>query len=95
MHRLNVWLTVKDPAHADEIAELLREAGRLSRQEAGCVRFDVYRSTAQPDRFLLCEWWESQAAWEAHREAQAFTTIYQPQVLPRVEREPHPCELLE
>ena len=46
-------------------------------------------------RFLLAEHWESQAALDVHRTATAYTTIYFPQVLPLVNREPHPCTLLE
>jgi quinol monooxygenase YgiN len=94
MHCLNVWLTVTDPAQVPEVARLLAEAARLSRTEPGCLRFEVYHSQADPQRFLLHEHWANKAAWEAHREQQAYTQIYQPQVLPRVSREGHPCTLL-
>ena len=92
---VNIHLTVKDRADIEKVARLLTEAGRLSRQEPGCARFEVYHSTADESRFFLCEYWESQDAIDAHRKATAYTTIYQPQVLPLVVREPHPSKLLE
>jgi quinol monooxygenase YgiN len=92
---LHVWLKVKEPADIDQIRGLLAEQGRLSRSEPGCLRFEVYQSQSDPARFLLAERLESQAALDAHRKALAYTTIYQPQVLPRVDREPHPSTLVE
>ena len=91
---LNIWLTVKDPAHIAQVRELLAEQGRLSRLEPGCLRFEVYQSQADEKRFLLCERWESQAALDAHRLATAYNTVYKPHVLPLVEREPHPSTLV-
>lgn len=90
MFYLNVWLTVKRDEDVARVAELLAAAARLSRGEPGNRRFEVYHSEADARKFLLCEHWDSRAAWEAHREAEAFTTIYVPQVLPLVDREPHP-----
>ncbi|MBX9792160.1 MAG: antibiotic biosynthesis monooxygenase [Pirellulales bacterium] len=95
MVHLNVLLLVRDPANASRVRDLLREAGRISRREPGCLRFEVYHSQADPRRFVLCEYWESQAALDVHRQGRAFTEIYSPQVLPLVEREPHPSELVE
>ena len=94
MYYLNVWLTVKDAANVAVVRERLGTACRMSREEAGCERFEVYQSQADNRRFLLVEWWASKAAWETHRQNRAVTEIYVPQVLPLVEREPHPCDLI-
>ncbi len=91
----NIWLTVKDPADVVEIREFLREQCRLSKQEPGCKRFEVYQSKNEPAKFLLVERWSDQAALDAHRLATAYTTVYAPKVIPRVDRVPHPCELVE
>jgi quinol monooxygenase YgiN len=91
----NIWLTVKNPADVDEIRELLRQQRRLSLQEPGCQRFEIYQSNNDAQTFLLVERWASQAALDAHRLATAYTTIYQPLVLPRVDRVPHPSTLIE
>jgi quinol monooxygenase YgiN len=92
---LNIWLTVKNKDEVARVSQLLAKAARLSRTEPGCQRFEVYQSQHDPSRFLLHEHWESQAALDAHRTAEAYTTIYQPHVLPLVEREGHPCTRIE
>ena len=92
---LNVLVKVKDPADVEKIRENLTEQGRLSRQEPGCERFEVYHSNTDPTRFVLNECWASQQALDVHRTGLAYTTIYQPKVLPLVEREGHPSQLLE
>ncbi|MCC7083502.1 MAG: antibiotic biosynthesis monooxygenase [Pirellulales bacterium] len=91
---LNIWLTVKDPAHVDEVRNLLIQQATMSRTEPGCARFEVYQSNNDPMRFLLHERWESQAALDQHRTATAYTTVYHPKVLPLVNREPHPSTLV-
>ena len=95
MIHLNVLLTVKDEKDVPEIRNLLAEQGRLSRQEPGCARFEVYHSQKDSRVFILHEWWESQAALEVHRTAKAYTQIYQPRVLPKVDRVPHPASMIE
>ncbi len=91
---LTILLTAKDAADVPKIRESLGEAMRTSRAEPGCLRFDVYHSTAEPRRFTLVEHWESQQALDAHRLAAAYTTVYKPHVMPLVDREGHPSELL-
>lgn len=95
MYQVNILLTVKDPNDVEEIKELLREQGRLSRAEPGCARFEVYHSQNDPRLFILNEHWTDQAAIDLHRKAAAYTTIYVPKVLPRVDRVPHPSTLIE
>lgn len=95
MYHLNVWLTVKDTAQVGTIRDRLATACKMSRAESGCERFEVYQSQSDERRFLLVEWWESKTAWETHRQNRAVTEIYVPQVLPYVDREPHPSTLLE
>lgn len=92
---VNIILTVQDENEVKEIKGLLAEQGRLSRTEPGCLRFEVYHSQNDPKVFLLNERWESQEALDVHRTAQAYRTIYQPQVLPRVDRVPHVSTLVE
>ena len=92
---LTVLIMAKDAADVPKLCELLGEQMRRSRTEPGCLRFEVYHSSAEPRRFVLVEHWESAAALDAHRLAEAYTTIYKPFVLPLVEREGHPSTLLE
>ena len=92
---LTILLTAKDAADVPRIREHLAAAMRSSRTEPGCLRFDVYHSTAEPRRFTLIEHWADEAALEAHRLAAAYNTIYKPNVMPLVDREGHPGTLLE
>lgn len=94
MFCINVILTANDEADVPTIRELLGEAARLSREEPGCIRFEVCHSTSAPGIFMLCERWDSEEAWKTHREEKAFQEIYQPKVMPLVERTPHICELI-
>jgi quinol monooxygenase YgiN len=91
---LNIWLTANEGVDPAEIRDLLTQQATLSRQEPGCVRFDVYQSQTVPGRFILHEQWESKEALDAHRTAKAYTTIYQPLVIPKVSREAHPSDLV-
>ena len=91
----NVLVTVKDSQDVDEIRSLLLEQTRLSRLEPGCERFELYQSQADPKIFILVERWSSTEALDQHRLAKAYTEIYKPKVLPKVDRTPHPCTLLE
>jgi len=95
MITMNILLTVKAEADVQQVRALLTEAMRKSRQEPGCERFDVYHSQTDPCRFTLVEHWASQKALDDHRQAEAYTTIYKPQVMPLVDREGHPVTLLE
>ncbi len=91
---LNIILTVQDPANIETVKGLLGEAARLSREEAGCLRFEVYHSTADETKFILNEHWASPEAVEGHRTGVPYTQIYRSQVIPLVEREGHPSNLL-
>jgi quinol monooxygenase YgiN len=92
---LNILLTVKEKENVSQVRDLLTEAGRLSRQEPGCFRFEVYQSQNDETKFMLSEHWQDQAAIDVHRTAQAYSTIYKPRVLPLVIREGHPCNRLD
>ena len=92
---IHVLLQVNDENDVDEIRGLMAEAARLSRQEPGCCRFEVYHSQSDPRTFVLTEWWETEDAWKAHRNERAFSEIYAPRVLPRVTRTPHISTLVE
>lgn len=95
MLTLNVLLTVKNEADIPKVSDLLKLQCQLSKKEPGCVRFNVYHSKNQPNLFILNEHWESQEALDEHRKAHAYMTVYAPQVIPLVDRTPHPCDLVE
>lgn len=92
MIHLNVLLTVKAESDIPRVKEFLAEAARRSRPEPGCERFEVYHSQNDARVFLLVEWWTDAAAVAAHREGDTFKHYYSPNVLPLVERVPHPSD---
>lgn len=91
---LTVVLTARDSSSLPELRELLLLQAQLSREEPGCLRFEVYESQSVPGTFILIERWESQQALDVHRTAKGFTTVYAPRVLPLVDRVPHVCQSL-
>lgn len=62
-----VHINVK-PEQTDAFIDLIRANHLGSIQEPGCIRFDVARSTEDPNRFVLWEWYEDEDAAQAHRE---------------------------
>jgi len=92
---LTVILTVKNEADVPFVRKTMTELGHLARKDAGCVRFEVYHSQADRKVFFLDEIWEDQASLDAHRGMPAFTETYMKEVVPKLERAPHPCDLLE
>jgi quinol monooxygenase YgiN len=85
---LNVLLTVKEESEIPAIAAALTRAGRLSAAEPGCHRWEAYHVQSDASQFLLVEQWESEEALAAHRLAEAYTTIYAVEVIPKVDRLP-------
>ena len=89
---LNVLLTAKAEVDPERVKDLLAETARRARHEPGCTRFEVYHSQTDRRAFLLVERWDSQAHLDAHRAGAAFRDFYTPNVLPLVERAPHPSD---
>ncbi|WP_413873439.1 putative quinol monooxygenase [Albidovulum sp.] len=72
---LSGFLLCRTLEEADRVAALLPEHTRLSRAEAGCLRFEVWRSHADPCRFAVTECFRDRAAFDAHQ-ARSATTVW-------------------
>jgi len=95
MFHIMVMLKVNKPCDISMVASLLAQVSAVTLQdEPCCKKLDVYHSQADPQLFFLCEQWDAKEDWETHREKRAFKEIYQPKVLPLVEREPHISDLI-
>jgi len=90
----NVILSVKSTDDIELVRELLAEQARLSSEEPGCIRFEVYHSQTQRQQFILVEQWSSEEDLARHKEARAFTELYLPKVIPLVDRSPHLSDLV-
>jgi len=60
------------PDDREEIAQVLRELTRLSRQEPGCVSYIPHQVESDPDTVLIYEQYKDQAAADAHRASPHF-----------------------
>jgi (4S)-4-hydroxy-5-phosphonooxypentane-2,3-dione isomerase len=63
------------PEDADRVEELFRELRDASRQEPGVVQFDIARSKEHPERFVLWEVYDDEAALVAHTQTEHFKRL--------------------
>jgi quinol monooxygenase YgiN len=64
-----------EPSHADAVADALRAAVPLVREEPGCIQYDLHQDQLQPGRFVMIEQWSDAQALTAHSEASAFRAL--------------------
>ena len=60
------------PGAGDALEKEMRTLVDETRQEAGCIRYDLTRGTEDPDIFVFVEEWESKPLWEAHMNGDAI-----------------------
>jgi quinol monooxygenase YgiN len=67
----------------------------ITRQEPGCERYELFRSTADPDRMVMLERWANQELLDKHMAAEragnsalidALVALWAPGTTPTVER---------
>lgn len=54
------------PGREEELERALRGLVAPTRQEPGCVRYDLHRSQDSAGRFLFYEIWADRPHWETH-----------------------------
>lgn len=80
------------PGDRSEVLRLLEPARIATAAEAGCTYFHVLLPQDAPDRIVLIEGWESEAALAQHRTTPHFTDIVLGTIAPRVlQRSVVPC----
>ena len=55
-----------NPGKIDELRSILLELAAQSRNENGCLNYEVLQNTADPCDFTLVEEWTTEAALDAH-----------------------------
>lgn len=70
------------PADADELERRLRLLSDASKTEPGCLEYEVFRSSENPERFVSVEKYADADAFAAHRETEHFHSIGLAQVIP-------------
>jgi len=58
-----------------DLEEILLELVAISRQETGCLNYDLHRHLDKPGKFVFYENWVDKAALEGHRTAQQAANI--------------------
>lgn len=78
MIRINVTIEVKSEVRA-HVVELLREMSELSRQEKGCIGYEIFENSRLNNVLMIVETWENEALLAIHKESDHFVRI-----IPRV-----------
>ena len=73
------------PNHADEVVALLNQAAIPSRQEPGCHLYIANQDLQDPDRIVMCELYEDEAAFQAHLASDHFRDVVAAKVIPLLE----------
>lgn len=67
MSELRVVATIPAaPGHEDEVRQALVTLVAATREEEGCVAYEVHESVAAPGTFVTIETWTGQDALDAH-----------------------------
>ncbi len=74
MIALFVTLDVRPALRERLVAAITAQAAASLEREPGCLQFDVCVDTADPNRLLLYEVYEDEAAFDAHGKTPHFAT---------------------
>ena len=61
--------------HLSEALGLYKELVQKTREESGCIKYDLYVDEKNENHFTFFEEWKDEAALEAHRNSENFTRI--------------------
>lgn len=75
MIRLNVFLAVADNKAKEAVKKLGAELVAASRNDKGCIAYDMFESTTIPANLMICETWASEEELAAHMASAHFTTL--------------------
>lgn len=66
---------VAAPGKAQDLVRHMTRLVEETRKEAGCLRYDLFRGTANPDILIFVEEWETKELWEAHMAGEAIQSF--------------------
>ncbi len=58
--------------HIDQLKALLEAMVLPSRAEVGCLKYNIYQIENEPERFIVIEAWEDEAALEGHKHSSHY-----------------------
>ena len=72
MRAVLAYLTAKPGKDAEFKEKMMAQAQRCLANEPGCLQFDVAQDPKSPERFVMLEVYQDDAAFKAHQESQHF-----------------------
>jgi len=63
------------PEHIEAVLPLYRELIERTRQEPGCIAYDLFVDHEDPGHFVFIEEWSDRAALDAHCRTDHFTRL--------------------
>ena len=66
-----VITTYAKPGKGAELAQVMADRCRAVQQEPGCQQFEVLQSVLDPDKLVVLELWDDQAALDVHAQVNA------------------------
>lgn len=74
MIRLNVFFTLREGASTEDVLAITNELVAKSRQDEGCLGYDLFQSTTNPKVFMFCESWENAEVLDKHSKTLHLTS---------------------
>lgn len=68
-------VTIK-PGKEDELVAALTHVAGLTRQEPGCVEYNLHKCTEDPSRFIMIETWRSLEDLQAHLKTEYVQALF-------------------
>ncbi|MFC3616471.1 putative quinol monooxygenase [Lutimaribacter marinistellae] len=66
---------VATPGQADRLVDHMKQLVEDTRKEAGCLSYDLFRGTDDPDVLIFVEEWKTRESWEAHMAGEAIQSF--------------------
>jgi len=64
------------PGREDDLERALRDVGGPTREQPGCLRWELFRSAEDPGTLTAIEWWASAADHERHLQGDHVKTLF-------------------
>lgn len=58
--------------HIQQLKSMLEAMVLPSRQEVGCLKYNIYQIESEPKRFIVIEAWENEDALEGHKQSKHY-----------------------
>lgn len=69
--------------YLDEVIELYKRLVKHTRQEKGCISYELFQDKANPNKLTMIEEWEAQEYIDNHFKTPHYTEI-RPKIVPKL-----------